>query len=515
MDNNNQNDFNKERTEVFDKIKKTKSQFYNSKIQPINEERVPNRADETFRLPPGGDKNSGGADSQFYHLKGNEIKSSRQRLTEAPRAENPNKQSSPCNADGRQSRPASKSTVGTSGNAGRKAPPGRNTSARRGTSAQQRDMSARRGDGVNISGRRKIETKHRHFYISGVVKVILYIGFILVVAGVISYNVITIANDVFALVKEPAIKSVTIPEGADTEKIAEILAENGLISNPKIFKFWAELRKKDSGFIAGDYVLETTMNYDEFLFEFRYDKTQNNIITVTIPEGYTVDEIIDLFVSKGIGTRSRFIEVINTFKFDYKFIELLDHQILSKDRKYRLEGYLFPDTYDFYASSTEMYVIDTLLHNFNIKFEETFYSVCETIDLSVDEIITLASIVEREAANADEFRTISKVFHNRLLSPSFPFLESDATIQYSFDTHKSDLTGADLELDLPYNTYKRPGLPPSAICNPGYEAILAALYPDPDASKYMYFVHDDEGNTYFAETYDQHLANINKARANK
>lgn len=401
------------------------------------------------------------------------------------------------------------------------------------------------------------ESKRSGSIISGVLKVVLYILGVVVISGILAYNMIMMANDVFAFVKEPVAISVTIPENVDIEQISRILYENHLIKYPKIFNFYINYRQKDKEweFEAGTYPVSSDMNYDDLIYTFRKKAAAREAVRITIPEGYTIDEIICEFVVKNnIGTWDKFVDVINNTDFSeygYRFLKPLYETELSPDRKYRLEGYLFPDTYDFYKDETELNIIIRFLDNFNDKFIEDFYKKCEILDqtylaqtgrhFTIDDAITLASIIEWEAKFPYDFPHISQVFHNRLLhSASFPHLESDATILYDLKQginhqskehseteeirlgdHKIKVTKEDLEMDLPYNTYKCNGLPPSAVCNPGQQAIWDALYPVekcplfPEQNcQHYYFVADiNTGEVFYAKTYDEHMININKARA--
>jgi len=320
-----------------------------------------------------------------------------------------------------------------------------------------------------------------------------------------------IGNDVFSFVKPPLDAQVTIPDGATLKDISGIFYADGLIKYKGVFELYVKLRHKDSDFLPGTYPMSSSMNYDQLVGAIRPGSESLDTIQLTIPEGYTAADIIKLFVANGIGTEYGFYDALNGTGYDYAFLTQLDGANLSPDRKYRLEGYLFPDTYEFYRTSSERTVVNKLLTNFNNKFPKEFYNRAQTLGLSIDQVVTIASIIEREAKFAEDYPIVSSVLHNRLDNPSaFPYLECDSTIQYSFDQHKDQLTGDDLKLNLPYNTYLHPGLPPSAICNPGYEAIYNALYPD--TTNYYYFVSDKEGHMLYASTAAQQTANIKKAR---
>lgn len=361
--------------------------------------------------------------------------------------------------------------------------------------------------------------KTRVRYVGGsalgsLLKAIIYIMAVLVVSGFLSYYIIVIANDVFAFVKPTEEIAVQIEANATIDDIAEELHREGVIQYPKIFSLYTRIRRNLEGveFVEGEHMVSTSMNYD-YLYKAFLPKTERKIERITIPEGYTVDEIIDLFLSYGMGSREGFVDAIQNADFsDYWFIAELDGN-LSPDRRYRLEGYLFPDTYEFYTDWNETQILRKLLDNFAAKFDIAYKERCDELGMSVDEIVILASMIQMEAKYAEEYGAISSVFHNRLKSDTFMRrLDSDATIQYALgQDRKSELSGEDTKLDSPYNTYTNPGLPPGPISNPSLNAISYALYPD--KTEYYYFVAQSNGYSLFARTEAEHLENIRIARS--
>ncbi len=343
---------------------------------------------------------------------------------------------------------------------------------------------------------------------STLVIALIYIAVVVSISALLSVLGIRWANDVFALVKDEVVATVTIPENATISEVATILDNCGLIEYPSIFRMYIGFKNRDANppleFKAGEYELKSTLNYDQIVSMIK-NRRSRAIVTITIPEGYTVDDIIELFISQGIGTREGFVSAINEFAYEYDFMEKLNAIELSPDRRYRLEGYLFPDTYEFYTDSKEIAIVDKMLAAFEAHFEKDYYVRLDEMGMNLDEVITLASIVQMEGKYNSDFYPVAGVFHNRLNSRDLKKLESDATVQYCIPEHKEDLTYEDLETDSPYNTHKIEGLPPSAICNPGWEAIQAALYPE--NNKYYYFVSDTDGSMLFASTHAQHLNN--------
>jgi len=352
-------------------------------------------------------------------------------------------------------------------------------------------------------------------------KALFYIFFVLVISAYLSYYVIAIGNDVFALVKEKPNVIISIEEGATIDQVTDELVKQDLIEFGWIFKLYLKYRSDEEyKFIAGDHTIDETLNYTQLIDKLTKKYKERVSVRIVIPEGLTVDQIIDLFLEKGIGTREGFVDAINNYEYDWEFVKELE--VLGyPDRKYRLEGYLFPDTYDFYIDTNEVMVINRLLNNFDDKFwndyKTDYLDKCNEYGMTFDDIITLASMVEAEGNNALDFEYISYVFHNRLDNagehPEFAVLESDATIQYVLPERREDLTQSDLDLDNPYNTYKYKGLPPGAICNPGLDAISAALYPSKpvDSNDHeinaFFFVSNKAGKTYYAMTNNGHEKN--------
>jgi UPF0755 protein len=324
-------------------------------------------------------------------------------------------------------------------------------------------------------------------------------------------------NDVFAFVKDSSAVEIFLPYDADIDSIARLLADNNLIRYPNIFRLYANLRgrNREWQFRGGEtFVVSGDMGYDEFILEFRVRAMPRQEVRITFPEGFTIDQIIDNLTTNGVGTRSNYEYIINNHRFyEYDFLQPIYDSELHSDRKYILEGYLFPDTYNFFTNESEYDVIRKFLNNFQVKFDVRSYERLNILNMTLDELITLASIIQWEARFAEDFSKVSAVFHNRLLHPAaFPFLDSDATIIYHFDRDRLAasriVTPEDLELNLPYNTYLRPGLPPSPINNPGIDAIHAALEPNEDYAGFYYFVSQPNGINLYARTYAEHLANI-------
>ncbi|HAZ20090.1 MAG TPA: endolytic transglycosylase MltG, partial [Clostridiales bacterium] len=336
----------------------------------------------------------------------------------------------------------------------------------------------------------KIVIRDRGGALIGIVKALIYIAFVIFSGAIIAVFGIRIANDVFAFVKDDVEVTIEITEDMSLNEVTDLLYRNKIINYPSVFKFYFKSKNASNiiEFEPGAYTLSATMNYSQIISTIKKSFSKRTIVDIRITEGMTVDDIINQFVQKGIGKRENYVDVINTYPFKYKFVEMLEEMEFDEERVYRLEGYLFPDTYQFYTvyyssetdeetgevtmtDITEIVVIDKLLSTFDSKFMEEDYIRCKELDLTVDKIITLASIIEKEAYYTEDFYRVSAVFHNRLKSPSFKTFGSDATLYYFFPNKTTELTREELQTDTKYNTHIYAGFPPSAICNPGFEAI--------------------------------------------
>lgn len=354
----------------------------------------------------------------------------------------------------------------------------------------------------------KTKKKGKKAYIPVIIsfaQCILYIAFIVGISYFIATTLVKWANDVFAFKKADDVTyTIVLGEYATLDKIAAELENNGIIEYGNVFKLYSKLRNDNGKYLTGSIELNSQMDYDTIRDKLKYKSIEVKEIRITIPEGFSCKQIIELLVENGIGEKEEYERVINTYDFEFDFLPAME--AMDDRRDYRLEGYLFPDTYDFTPLESEVEVINKFLRNFKVKFEEQYYVRAQKLGMSVDDLIILASIIEKEAKIATDYELISSVFHNRLKSSSFPRLESDATINYFLDEPTTDISQEMLDMNNPYNTYRYEGLPPGPICNPGYEAIAYAFYPD--STNYYYFVSSNDGTTYYATNYAQHLKNI-------
>lgn len=296
--------------------------------------------------------------------------------------------------------------------------------------------------------------------------------------------------------------------------IAEKLEQAGVIRNHTVFKYYVDFSDMSSKLLAGKFTLSPSMSFDDIISILKRPSAAADTTRMTFAEGITIEGYGKLLEKENIFKNSEtWKDIAKTgkgYNEKYSFIqEVIDKQNSSeKKRNYILEGYLFPDTYEFYLSSNETQIIDRLIAQFDRVFTEEYRARAEELGMSIDDVVTLASIIEKEA-KTDDFKKVSAVFHNRLHS-DMP-LQSCATHQYFMPVKKIAYNSEELQVDSPYNTYLYGGLPAGPICNPGKAAIEAALYPDEAYLNggYLYFCLGDPntGETVFAQTYEEHLRN--------
>jgi UPF0755 protein len=300
---------------------------------------------------------------------------------------------------------------------------------------------------------------------------------------------------------DTTIIEMVIPNGTSTDGIADLLVENNLILNKLAFKELAKSMDADTSFKAGTYHLNKGMDAAEIIEIIAGGNVYLETTMFTIPEGFELNQIINRLVSLELADEETLLAVLKNDEFDYKFMDYID-------RDQMLEGFLYPDTYEIKKGATAHEIIDKMLRKFDLVFLDEYYGQLEELDMTMNELITLASIIEREAKLDVERATISSVFHNRLDIDMK--LQSCATIQYALGERKEALTYADLEVDSPYNTYQLLGLPPAPIASPGEKSIVAALYPE--ETNFLFFVtkETEDGSHYFNETLEGHNNDKNK-----
>lgn len=294
-----------------------------------------------------------------------------------------------------------------------------------------------------------------------------------------------------------------IPFGARTVNIAEELKNQGFIEDTRIYRIISKILGYDNAYKAGKYIIAKDMNYYALMVRLSGEPLKNPTKDIMIPEGKTLLETVKILSAQGYIDEGKFLKIAEKENNVYNFLKDVK---ANSARKYPLEGYLYPDTYRMDEGWTEEELIERMLKEFDRVFTQEYYERAQELDMTIDEVLSLASLIEMEALYPTDFKKISSVFHNRLNSKDLPLLQSDATVQYARVYEGlgriSVVLTKDLEIDHPYNTYLHKGLPPGPICSPRIDAIEAALYPE--KTNYYYFFATTDGTNIYNETLDGH-----------
>jgi UPF0755 protein len=348
-------------------------------------------------------------------------------------------------------------------------------------------------------------------------KVIARIFIVLLVMAAIGLYLLNSAyNDLLEPVNPDDANSysvIEVPQGANTENIANILYNEGLIQNQMAFRFYVRRYGLGQGFIAGRYRLSPSMSLEQIVIKMQAGDVYSETSWFTIPEGFSVEDIAARLEQNGLANSERFLDLarqpsqglIDSFPF---LNDVNDSRI-----NYTLEGYLFPDTYEVDQQVSEAEIITLMVQQMDFVLNSLDYiDRLSELGISLHDLLTIASLIEREAKVDHERALVASVIYNRLEINMR--LQIDATIQYILEESKEFLLYEDLEILSPYNTYLNNGLPPGPIAAPGRESIRAAL--NPAASDYYFynFKYDGTGEHYFSKTFEEHLANVAKAESN-
>lgn len=340
---------------------------------------------------------------------------------------------------------------------------------------------------------------------------LVLLTFIIASGTVLAIAILTVAMEIYGISKDVSERVITIPQGSTTAAIAEQLEDEKMISLPQLFRLISRLNDSDGSYIAGEHVLSPSMSYQTMIKELCTNHAdEREYVTVTFREGITLLDAAELLEKSEVCSADDFIFYFNAGGFGFQFENYLPETNMLKFEQ--REGYCFPDTYDFYLDEDPQIVAQKIYANFDSKLTAGEYAKMDELGMTLDEVITLASIVQAEAANEEEMRMIAGIFHNRLINRAvFDKLQSDPTKKYAEEVIHPNLPIRNQQMEDAYNTYVGAGLPPGAINNPGKAAIDAVLYPE-ESSYYYFYANIDTKVTYYAETYEEHLANIEKVR---
>lgn len=346
---------------------------------------------------------------------------------------------------------------------------------------------------------------------------------VLIVGAMLSVFIITGMNDLLAINRTDSSKvKIEIPENPTLDDVAETLAKNKIIEQPSYFKMFATITKSADDFTQGTYEISKNMDYEAIINYLLSSNNRTDTVKVMITEGQNVIEVANTLKEKGaISSTDKFLEFCasDNFDDDFSFLKEIKN---GSDRYYKLEGYLYPDTYEFYKNEDAESAIYKFLNNYETKINEkrdvNGYDKLMTVNklikesnskYSLDQIMIIASIIQAEAADVDDMYNVSSIIHNRLTADAdmgVSNLGLDSTKFYPYRSAVDVPDGKGKNYTSKYDTYSKSGLPAGPICNPGMDAILAAI--NPNDTNYYYFCHDKDGNAYYASTIYEHEANL-------
>ena len=341
-----------------------------------------------------------------------------------------------------------------------------------------------------------------------VIFALVMVTLVISVAALSAAGVIIVTKELLGLDRIDEKVDIEIPENSSSSEIADMLAQEGIIERPVLFKIFSRLKGADGSFIAGVHVLNPNMTYNDIIETLQENvEADREYVTLTFPEGIRLDEAAQKLEEAGVCSKAEFIRAFNSEKIGFDFEDMVQNNVL---KYYKMEGYFFPDTYDFYLEEEPRTVVKKVFKNFDYRVTPDYYGRMKDLDMDLEEVMTLASMVQREAGDKYNMKMVASVFLNRLADPeNYPLLQSDPTSAYVREVVEPGLEVYSKAICDAYDTYKGPGLPPGPICNPGLDAIEAVLYPaDTD---YYYFCSSEDEEFFYAETLAEHEQNLIEA----
>lgn len=356
------------------------------------------------------------------------------------------------------------------------------------------------------SGGKRKKKKKKASYLTATAKVLISV---FLCTAILSGIGISTVNDILAINRSSEPVAVEMPADATTDDVIDVLGKAGLVKRPALCKLFNKIEnkirssKKEPVYVSGIVTLKASMGLEGMLNRVKENQQLTETVTLYFPEGWSAKQIFDKLEKYGVCEADYLYKTIQNSNFNEPFLS--SAKSANTDARYLLlEGYLFPDTYEFFVDNNASSVLKRFLDRFGEIWTDEYQQRADELGYSVDEIIRIASIIQREAANEEQMGEISSVLHNRLNNPTgFPTLDCDSTYNY-IDNYVTPVVGDSLgaKYRQTYNTYACPKLPAGPICNPGEAAIRAALYPE--STDYYYFQHDKQGNIYLARTNAEH-----------
>ena len=360
-------------------------------------------------------------------------------------------------------------------------------------SVREAEQMHRSGPSAAERKRRRKKGQRRRF--------LLWLVFVLVVSAILAGVGWLLANDMCSFNKDPVETTIEITRDDNLNTIADKLKDEGLIQYKWFFKLFGKLRHAESRIGVGTYEVNSDMDYDALISRMSNKNASltANTVKVSIPEGYNVRQVIALLAKYGVNTEEKLLDAAMNADFDYAYIDSNKKGDIT-----RLEGYLFPDTYEFFVDEDPAHALTRLIANFDAKLDNELMQKVDESSYSLSEILTIASLIEKETDGTDREK-IASVIYNRLnnVGETYHKLQIDASLIYGLGgKYTGTLTSSDLEYNTPYNLSLYEGLPPTPIANPGLASIRAALEPA-DTSYYFYALGKD-GVHHFFKTYAEH-----------
>lgn len=346
---------------------------------------------------------------------------------------------------------------------------------------------------------------------SSIFVALIVVCIVLTISFAISIYGINLGMEYLGVGKKDVEITINIPSGSNSADITKILYDNGIIENEKLFKLILKLKGSGGDLKPGDITLKPIMGYDEIIRALCETRESYEQVEITFPEGISLLAVAELLQENNVCSSEEFIYEFNSENMGYDYEESVT---TSAEKYYKFEGFFFPDTYMFYVDDSAYNVTKNMRAQFEKKLvDNDIYNKVKKSGFSMEEVITLASIVQAEAATPEDMKLVASVFINRLNSPDeFPKLQSDATDNYYKNVivpNNGDSTSLSM-FEQAYNTYVRDALPAGPIGNPGMDAILAVL--DAPKTEYYYFCSNIETKEcFFAETLSEHEKNLEKA----
>lgn len=380
---------------------------------------------------------------------------------------------------------------------------GRPTQGRTQTQARNRYKSKTRFSNTrNTAQRGGGEFNLKKFIQSNGTKgALIYVAVLVAISAIFSVYAMSFVNDILGSNRSTDVVTITVSENTTTSKLINQLKKNKLIKRKGLCKTFMVLtsgmhKSTDyKTYLSGVYDLSPSMGLEKMLLSCQ-EVQKADTVTVTIPEGFNIDQIALKLEKAGVCTSADFYSNLKKATFDNQMLRGIE----NKNARYNyLEGYLYPDTYEFYVGQSASSVIRKLLENSENKWTKEYSAQAKKMGMSMDEVLTMASIIQKEAGDAEQMPIIASVFYNRLKSSSFRCLQSDATTVYVAKFIKPNVSVGEADTYAQkYDTYKCIGLPAGPICCPGNDAIKAVLWPS--ETDYYFFGHDSSGKMYAAKT---------------